>query len=290
MGTRDIEWRVLGIAQDGGVPQAGCRGACCRRALQHPRLRRRAACAAIVDRKSCARWMIDATPDFREQLAHLDRVFPVPRSPGLAGIFLTHAHAGHYAGLWHLGREALGARGVPLLAMPRMRSFLRRQAPWELLVRLGHVRLRALRADAPVALGPGLAVTPVAVPHRGEYSETVAFRVEGPRRSVLWLPDIDSWGAWNRSLEEVVRGVDAAYLDGTFFADGELGGRDMREVPHPRITETMERLAALPRLDRRRVRFLHLNHTNPALRDGRERRKILRAGFRLAEEGERMAL
>jgi len=282
---------VLGIAQDGGLPQAGCDRDCCRKAWADPRRARRVACLAIVDPLTPGRWLIDATPDFKDQLRALNAIAPMPEAPGLGGIFLTHAHVGHYAGLMHLGREALGARGVRVHVMPRMQAFLSANGPWDLLVRLGNIELAPMREDVPVALGPRVRVTPFLVPHRDEYSETVGFRIDGPGRAVAYVPDIDKWETWGRRLEDLVAGVDAAYLDGTFYAEGEIPGRSLTEVPHPLIVETVRRLASLPPEERDKVRFTHLNHTNPALQDGSPAARAIReAGFRVAEQGERFPL
>ena len=286
---------VLGIAQDGGYPQAGTKES---PAWDDPGRRRSVACLALVDPSTGERYLLDATPDLPAQLHRLDRAAPVTATPGLAGILLTHAHMGHYAGLVHLGPEAMGARGVPVYAMPRMAAFLRGNGPWDLLVRLGHVELRPLPDGDSVRLGPNLTVTALRVPHRDEYSETVAFRVAGPRRSLLWLPDIDKWERWDEEgvrLETVVAGVDVAYLDGTFFADGEVPGRAMAEIRHPFVRETLARFAPLPRSERAKVRFVHLNRTNPLLapesQAGRAaRREVEAAGMRVAEEGERVQL
>jgi pyrroloquinoline quinone biosynthesis protein B len=192
----------------------------------------------------------------------------------------------------------MGARAVPVYAMPRMAAFLRGNGPWELLLRLGNVVLRPLADGEPVALTPRLTVTPLRVAHREEYSEAVAFRVAGPRRTLLWLPDIDKWERWDEQgtrLESVLAGVDVAYLDGTFFADGEVPGRPMSEFPHPFVSETMARLATLPAGERAKVRFVHLNRTNPLLAPESERgraarREVAAAGMAVAEEGERIEL
>ena len=281
---------VLGIAQDGGYPQAGTPPG----PVWEDSARRLVASLGLVDPASGQRWLIDATPDLPTQLRHLDEIAPPSGVPGLAGVLLTHAHVGHYAGLIHLGREALGARGVPVLAMPRMAAFLRGNGPWELLVRLGNVELRPLAAGVTTPLNERLAVTPLLVPHRDEYSETVAFRVEGPQRSLLWLPDIDKWERWDESgsrLEEVLRGVDVAYLDGTFFADGEVPGRPMAEIPHPFVRETLARLRPLPAAERAKVRFVHLNRTNPLVRGDRAAAaEVAGAGMAVAVEGERQPL
>jgi pyrroloquinoline quinone biosynthesis protein B len=282
---------VLGSAQDGGYPQAGCRRECCARAWRDASLRRGVLCLGLVDPATGERWLLDATPDFPEQLRALDELAPSTSVPGLAGIVLTHAHIGHYTGLMHLGREAIGARHVPVYAMPRMREFLARNGPWDQLVRLENIELRTLRADEPAALNERLTVTPIRVPHRDEYSETVGFRIAGPNHSVLYIPDIDKWERWDRPIEKLIAGVDVAYLDGTFFAEGEIPGRDMAEVPHPFIEESMQRFACLPPAERAKIRFIHLNHTNPALQvDSPAHREIERAGFRVAEIGERVGL
>jgi pyrroloquinoline quinone biosynthesis protein B len=282
---------VLGVAQDGGYPQAGTKESA---AWDDPAQRRLVASLAIVDPQSGERWLVDCTPDFPQQLHRLDRLAPAAGTPGLAGILLTHAHVGHYAGLIHLGREAMGAQRVPVYAMPRMEAFLRGNGPWELLVRLGNVELRPLAAGTPVRLAARLTATPLLVPHRDEYSETVAFRIAGPTRTLLWLPDIDKWERWDAQgtkLEEVLDGVDVAYLDGTFFADGEVPGRSMAEIPHPFVRETIARLAALPAAERRKVRFVHLNRTNPLVRsDAAARAEVAAAGMMVAEEGERQPL
>ena len=282
---------VLGVAQDGGFPQAGCRRECCAGARRDRSQRRGVACVAVVDPATSERWLFDATPDFRQQLRMLDEAAPPESVPGLAGILLTHAHIGHYPGLIHLGREAIGARAMPVYAMPRMRAFLADNGPWDQLVRLENIDLRAIQADRPVALNDRLTATPILVPHRDEYSETVGFRIAGPSRSVLYVPDIDKWERWGRRVETLIAEVDVAYLDGTFFAEGEIAGRSMAEIPHPFIMESMKRFETLPASERAKIRFIHLNHTNPALRaDSAARKQIERAGFRVAAIGERVKL
>jgi pyrroloquinoline quinone biosynthesis protein B len=209
----------------------------------------------------------------------------------LAGIFLTHAHIGHYTGLVHLGREAMGTHGMPVWVMPRMRDFLTANGPWGQLVTLANIELRPLAADSTIALGDSLRVTPFRVPHRDEYSETVGFRIDGPRGAVVYLPDIDKWERWDRRIEDVTAGASAAYLDGTFFDAAELPGRDLREIPHPFIVESLSRFATLPAAERKHVRFIHLNHTNRAgIAGTAERKRVEAAGCGVAAAGERTAL
>jgi pyrroloquinoline quinone biosynthesis protein B len=282
---------VLGIAQDGGVPQLGSEE---HPAWDDPSLRRLPACLALVDPETGKRWLFEATPAIKQQLHRLHQLAPRSDRPGLDGIFLTHAHIGHYAGLLLLGHESLGAHQVPVYAMPRMGQFLANHGPWDQLLRYQNISLREMHPEQAVDLGNGLSVTPLLVPHRPEYSEVVGFRIKGPTRSVLFVPDIDSWAQWDEQgtrIEDLLAQVDIAYLDGTFFADGEIPGRDMSGFPHPRISRTMQRLAALPASIRQKVRFIHLNHSNPALNpESTQAQAVYQAGFKLAIEAERVEL
>jgi phosphoribosyl 1,2-cyclic phosphodiesterase/endonuclease/exonuclease/phosphatase family metal-dependent hydrolase len=268
---------ILGIAQDAGAPQAGTK--------MHPGFgdlgsRVFATSLGILDPRDGSRWIIDAGPDFRDQLHMLERVHPTRDTPGIDGIFLTHAHIGHYTGLMHLGHEAMGAADVPVYAMPRLQEFLSSNGPWDQLVRYGNIELRPLKSDLAVSLAPDLSVTPFLVPHRDEYSETVGYRIEGPSTVVVFIPDIDKWETLDRfgtSIEEIVGGSDLALLDGTFFSSGEVGGRDMSSFPHPFMVETLERFEDADADVRRRIAFIHLNHTNPALDPSSEASRMLAA-------------
>jgi pyrroloquinoline quinone biosynthesis protein B len=276
---------VLGVAQDGGYPQAGCQKACCTRAWDDPAKRRHVSCVAIVDPQTSQRWIIDATPDFRDQLRLLDQVSPVAERPGITGIFLTHAHMGHYTGLAHLGREVMGTKGIPVYAMPRMEAYLRGNGPWDQLVRLENIVIRPLRDGVPVSLNDRLTITPFVVPHRDEYTETVGYRIVGPAGSVIYISDIDKWERWDESIVEMVSQASRAYVDATFCADGEIPGRSMADIPHPFIEETMQLFEGVPHTDKAKIRFIHMNHTNPAIDpNSKARKRIEASGFGVADE------
>ena len=278
-----VEAILVGTAQDGGVPQAGCTCELCLAARADAALRQWTACLGLVDRAAGQSWLIDATPDFREQLHALQAW--APGCP-LAGIALTHAHVGHYAGLIHLGREAANTQGLPVYASARMAGFLRENAPWSQLAALGNVELRVLTPDREVQLSPRLWLTPLAVPHRDEFSDTLAYLVRGPGRRLFYCPDIDGWDRWARDVGQVVGGVDVALLDGTFFSADELPGRDVAEIPHPLVTDTAERLAGVES----EVFLIHLNHSNPLQRPGPERAWLAERGIGVGATGMRWRL
>jgi len=275
---------VLGIAQDGGIPHIGCRQPLCVSARRDPSRRQRVASLGLVDDASGERFMIDATPDLPAQLESLNqgRARINHRRP-VDGILLTHAHVGHYTGLMYLGREALGADHVAVLATPRMAAFLRGNQPWAQLLALGQIDLREVEPGREFQLGR-FRVTPLPVPHRDELSDTVGFRVRGPSRTILYIPDVDKWERWDRKVADEVAAADTAFLDGTFEDAAEIPGRTLADIPHPLIGETMALLAA-PAL-RGRVRFIHLNHTNRLLWDGHAARSLQVRGFRVARDGD----
>ena len=280
---------VLGVAQDGGHPQAGCRKPCCSGAWENPELGHLCACLGVVDPSTNQRWMFDCTPDFPAQLNALDQAASVTECPGLDGILLTHGHIGHYAGLMHLGREVLGTRQVPVWAMPRMRTLLEQSAPWELLSRLDNVVIRNLEGGVTVKMNSNLSIRPIPVPHRSEYTETVGFVISGPNRTALYLPDIDKWQRW-RSVIDVLSEVDLAFVDGTFFGEGELD-RPMSEIPHPSIEESIEFFGALDSATRNKIHFIHMNHTNPLLGPHDAAHELVEAaGMHVAQEGQRYPL
>jgi pyrroloquinoline quinone biosynthesis protein B len=257
---------VLGIAQDGGVPHLGCEKGPCAAARRGERKAEKVACLGLTDGKRA--FLFDATPDFPSQI-HAMGV----RAPD--GIFLTHAHIGHYTGLVHLGKEVLGARGTPLYTTPKMADFIASNAPWRALVENGNVDLRD---NADVDLG-GVRVRAVQIPHRNEYADTVGYVIEGPRAKALFVPDVDKWELWDRGLRAMVESVDFAFLDGSFSSADELPPQVMAKVGHPLVGHTMDLLDGLGA----KVRFIHLNHTNPLLDDASPAE---RRGFAVAREGD----
>jgi pyrroloquinoline quinone biosynthesis protein B len=251
---------VLGIAQDGGMPHPGCTKSPCADVYQGKRMAEKVSCLGLVNRDLGAAYMFDATPDFPAQLDALTGG-KVPD-----GIFLTHAHIGHYTGLMYLGKEAMATKGVPVYGTEKMNAFLKANGPWSLLLQNGYIELRTLTPDQAVELPGGVRVTPLLVPHRDEFSDTVGFLIAGPRAKALFIPDIDKWDKWDRDLRRLAEDVDYVLVDGTFASMEELPGRDISQVPHPLMSETRALLEGMLS----KLRFIHLNHSNPAIVDGKD--------------------
>lgn len=275
-----VEAVVLGIAQDGGVPHLGCRQKLCVEARRNPAKRQSVASLGLIDGISGKRFLIDATPDFERQVSRLGG-FP-------DGILLTHAHIGHYLGLAQLGREVANTKEMPVFCTASMARFLRGNRPWSRLVERKNIAIQEIEPGREFALTDSLRVTALTVPHRDEDSDTVAYVIAGPSRKLLWLPDIDKWEKWDRRIEDVLTTVDVAFLDGTFSSAGEIPGRSIAEIPHPLVSETVSLLSTGER--KAKVFFVHLNHTNRLLWDGRAQRRLRAKGFRVAVEGQRVPL
>lgn len=278
---------VLGTAQDAGYPQVNCRKDCCQQVWSGEREAEPVSCLGLIDPQRNLYWLFDATPSIVEQCQQVEELHPGAQ---LAGIFLTHAHIGHYTGLMMLGREAQGAEAIPTYVMPRMRSFLESNGPWSQLVTLKNIDLKPLRKDSLIQLAESLSVLPIQVPHRDEFSETVGFKISGQQKSALFIPDIDKWEKWERDIKAEIAVVDYAFLDGTFYKDGEIPGRDMSEIPHPFIQESMRYFENLSMANRQKIFFIHLNHTNPLLWSSDDIEQFKSGDFGLAFTGQSAAL
>lgn len=286
---------VLGTAQDGGFPHTGCEHAACAAARKDPKLARRVASLAVV--AGGKTFLVDASPDLPAQIqeVHTLRPFPeekVDRAP-FDGVLLTHAHIGHYLGLAHFGFESLNTKDLPVYVSPRMAEYLRTNGPWSQLVRLGNVKLVEIKPGEWFNLGEGISVKGFPVPHRDEYSDTLAFLIRGPKRTLLYVPDTDTWKTWTRPLPQVIEEekVDYALLDATFYSPDELPDRDVTKIKHPLVTDSMELLGPLVKAGKVKVWFTHLNHSNPALDlNGAARKDIEARGFRVLDETDEIDL
>lgn len=292
--------RVLGTAQDGGLPHAACDCERCNAAREdHSRRRSIASIALIIpaDEAPTTIYLVDATPDIREQLDALRDVRDPPagrvdRQP-VSGVLLTHAHIGHYLGLAFFGFEAVSTSELPVHCTPRMAAFLEQNGPWEQMVKAGNIDLIEHAPGDAYQLG-NVKVTPVKVPHRDEYSDTVGYRFEGPNRTILYIPDTEPWRTWHPPQPDpmtLFEGVDVLLVDGSFYSPTELPGRDVATIGHPLMTETMDLLQERVRSGDLVVYFTHLNHSNPALEpESAALQDIRRQGFRVLRDGQEFDL
>ena len=275
--------KVLGVVQDGGLPHLGSNKLCCENNEQ----KRYVTSIMLINNKNNESYLFDASPDINEQLNFMgDRI-----KKDLKGIFLTHAHIGHYTGLMYFGREALNSKLINVYAMPRMKKFLENNGPWSQLVSLKNISIKEINNNSKFSIDTNIIIQPIEVPHRAEFSETVGYKIYGPNKTVLFIPDIDKWYLWENSIVDEIKKVDYALIDATFYDSKEINYRDISEIPHPFVIESMELFDALNTNEKNKIFFIHLNHTNPLLdKNSDEYKFVASKGYNVAEEGMKLKL
>lgn len=282
---------ILGTVQDGGSPHIGCKKDCCRNLFLNPDKSRKIISLGLIDPENKADWLFEASPDISTQLKSLKNQEAINLAELPNGVFLTHAHIGHYTGLMYLGKEAMNANNLPVFVMPKMKLFLEENGPWCQLVNLANIQLKELQAEQSFTLSSHLSVTSFTVPHRDEFSETVGYIISGPTKKALFIPDIDKWSKWNKDIVEEIQKVDYAFIDGTFYDAKEINNRNIAEIPHPFVIESMELFKSLSKTEKDKIYFIHFNHTNPLLdKESIESKTLLKNGFHAAEVYQRFKL
>ena len=279
----EIFLHVLGTLQDGGSPHLGCKKNCCLNLSEMDKKIRKVTSLEIFNQIKKESILFEATPDIIHQW---NSMYSKPK-----GIFLTHAHMGHYSGLLHLGKEALASKCISVHVMPRMYNFLKNNGPWSQLIDQKNILLKKLHENESVQVLNKVKIIPLLVPHRDEFSETVGYKIVGPKKKVLFIPDIDKWSLWSKNLISVLREVDIAFLDATFFSAEEVEYRPIAEIPHPLVHETMKYLENESKVIKNKIYFIHMNHTNPLLDPNSDSTKwVIKQGFNIARIGQQFKL
>ena len=279
---------ILGNTQDAGLPHIGCQHPFCEDSFnvyeEHY-----STSIAVVNSDLKKYILFEATPDITFQLNNLKKnifdEFLLPES-----IYITHAHIGHYTGLMYFGREALGSKELIVRVLPRMSNFLQNNGPWSQLVDINNIKIKEINFGLSTNELSNIIVTPVQVPHRDEYSETAGYIIEGKNKKALFIPDIDKWEKWDRNLSQLAEEFDFLLIDATFYDSKEIN-RDISEIPHPLVTETIDLLSGLHVENRSKVYFIHMNHTNMMLDPDSELSKLVTSkGFNIARLGQKLYL
>ena len=279
---------VLGNVQDAGLPHIGCQHKFCKEKFSEFE-EYFTTSIAVVDPVEKKYILFEASPDIPYQLNYLEKEifneFLLPES-----IFITHAHIGHYTGLMYFGREALGAKNLLIKVLPKMSNFLKTNGPWSQLVDINNIKIQNLSFGSKTNELRNITVTPIQVPHRDEYSETAGFIIEGRNKKALFIPDIDKWEKWDKNLKQLVYEFDYLLLDATFYDSKEIN-RDISEIPHPLVTETINLLDDLSPEHKNKVYFIHMNHTNLMLDPSSELTKlVVNKGFNITRLGLKLSL
>jgi pyrroloquinoline quinone biosynthesis protein B len=279
---------ILGNTQDAGLPHIGCQHPFCEDSFnvyeEHY-----TTSIAVVNSDLKKYILFEATPDITFQLNNLKKnifdEFLLPES-----IYITHAHIGHYTGLMYFGREALGAKDLMVRVLPRMSNFLQNNGPWSQLVDINNIKIKEINFGSSTKELTNIYITPFQVPHRDEYSETAGYIIKGKNKKALFIPDIDKWEKWDRDLSQLAKEFDFLLIDATFYDSKEIN-RDISDIPHPLVTETIDLLSRLNIENRSKVYFIHMNHTNMMLDPNSKLSKLVKSkGFNIARLGQKLYL
>ena len=255
----NIRAMILGIAQDGGVPHPGCNCNTCKFYWDNEIVLSPTS-LAIIDEKQFH--LIDVTRNLDRQLRKVgDR--------NVTDIWLTHGHIGHVDGIGLFGKEVMNKKNVRLHASKSMIELILNTPKWKKLIEDNILIPTQFNSNESIQISEHLVITPIRVPHRDELTDTHAFMINGPEKSLLYLPDHDSWEETLHMVQQnsVIEwfdslGIEIVFLDGTFWSKNELSRQT--DVPHPPVVDSLERLGNLNGKELE-VLFIHLNHTNPLL-------------------------
>lgn len=282
---------VLGTLQDAGSPHIACQRECCTSLFTSPDATRKVVSLGLLDSENQKTFLFEATPDIAEQVKLLKNSVPWNAQELPDGIFLTHAHIGHYSGLMYLGKEATNAKEVPVYTMPRMKDFLEENGPWSQLVSGKNIVLHPIENQIEISPTSNLKVIPMKAPHRDEFSETIGYKIIGPTKSALFIPDIDKWEKWKINIIDIIQTVDYAFLDATFYDREELNTREISQIPHPFVIESMTLFEMLPTSEKKKIHFIHFNHTNALLNlDSEQAKTVVKKGFNIAQMNQKFNL
>jgi pyrroloquinoline quinone biosynthesis protein B len=292
---------LLGTAAGGGFPQWNCWCPTCRAARLAPlRAARRSQSSAAVSVDGERWFLLNASPDVREQLDSLPGPIPMGvRHVAVEGIVVTDAELDHTLGIVLL-REA---RHLQLYATAAVRAILEQDSRiLPVTQAFAQVAVTEMALDQQVPLryrdgqASGISVVPFRVAadvprfarHNGA-GHTVGLMVRGESGGLCAF--VPGCGDLDQILMDRLAEADLVLFDGTFWSDDELislgiGDRRAREMDHQPVAGLDGTLSRLVRLARPRKVYTHINNTNPMLLEGSaERAAVERAGVSVGADG-----
>lgn len=295
--------KVLGSAAGGGFPQANCNCRNCADVrLAKPGLAPRTQSSLAVSRDG-ERWvLLNASPDLRQQIGATPALAPRPgrgpRSSPIAAVVLTNGDVDHVAGLLSL-REGVA---FSLYASARVLDALAANSIFNVLSRQAVSRI-ALPLDVAIEVADGLTVEAYAVPGKvalyledaspefgTREGDSIGLRIGEPASGAAFHY-IPGCAAVDAALAARLDGSPLVLFDGTLYTDDEmiaqgLSDKTGRRMGHISMSGPQGSMAAFRALSVERRIYVHMNNSNPVLRDGSpERREAERAGWEIAFDG-----
>ena len=301
---------ILGAAAGGGFPQWNCNCANCDGVRKGSIRARRRTQSSIAARAADGDWLLfNASPDVLQQIQGFDALQPARalRDTGIGAVLLMDAQVDHTTGLYML-RES--RRALQIWGTAPVREDLSTGNPiLRVLEHFCGVQWQELAVDGSeveIAAAGGLRVRALALsskappysPHRHAPvpGDNIGVVLRDPQsgRSLFYAPGL---GAIEDHVREAMHQVDCVLVDGTFWTDDEMqsvgvtgkSARALGHLPQSGPGGMIEQLDLLPATTRKLL--IHINNTNPILReDSAERAELAAHGIEVCHDGLDIAL
>ena len=295
--------RILGSAAGGGFPQwnCGCENCQAVRLGAHG-FQARTQESVAISANGTEWFLLNASPEVRAQLESFDALHPkTSRHSPLAGIVLTNGDLDHCLGLLSL-RESHPLRLLTTSSIER--GFREGNVLFRTLQRFaGQLAFAPLQLGEPTTLH-GLTFEAVPAPGKlpihleGRSTPSAEDNIgllisDGRGRTLGYFPGVSGPSpAIGAALER----ADVVFFDGTFWSNDELRrqglsdklAQDMAHWPIGDERGSLQHLKALPA--KRRI-LIHINNTNPILREhSEEAAQLAAAGVEVAYDGMELEL
>jgi pyrroloquinoline quinone biosynthesis protein B len=302
--------KVLGSAAGGGLPQWNCNGrnsADARKGALEVAPRTQASVAVTADG---AQWvLLNAAPDLRQQINDTPELHPAPdggpRNSPIKAAVLTNGDVDAVAGLLTL-REG---QPFTVYGTKRVLDVLAANSIFDVLD-ASVVKRVAMEYGKPFAVegpwGPvGITIEAFGVPGKiplyleearagaglgTQEGDTSGLKVTetATGRHFFFIPGC---AKLDNPLRARLKGAPLLFFDGTLYTNDEmivqgLLNKTGERIGHMNMSGSAGSIAQIAPLDVSRKIFVHVNNSNPALRDGSpERAAVEQAGWEVAYDG-----
>jgi pyrroloquinoline quinone biosynthesis protein B len=295
--------KVLGSSAGGGLPQINCNCRNCADARAGSRAVRRRTQSSVAVSRDGSNWtLLNASPDLRQQIDATPQLWPRPeggrRSSPIVSIVLTNADVDHVAGLLSL-REGVS---FTLYGSGSVLAALAANPIYAVLDR-AHVPRVTLALESKLLLAGGLCLEAFAVPGKialyletsaAEFGtrpgDTLGLKISDPESGAAFF-FIPGCAAVDATLAARLRGAPLVLFDGTLYTDDEmivqgLSSKTGQRMGHLAMAGPSGAITAFAGFEVGRRVFVHMNNSNPALReDSPERASVEAAGWEIAWDG-----
>lgn len=300
---------VLGAAAGGGFPQWNCASSPCQKARDGvPTARRRTQASIAVSGDSHSWYVLNASPDLRQQIQDTPALWPDPqaglRNTPIKGVILTNAEIDAVTGLLSMReRQPFKLYGTHQTLGEIDSNPIFKALDQKIVERVplicgrdntlipSTLQLKAFTAPGKCPLYAEDPKDPARIMQNGE---NIGLEISDGTSKLLFIPNC---AEITDDIKERIRGADILFFDGTLWKDRELieaglSYKTGRRMGHMSLSEkntgTFDNFRHIP--VGRKI-FIHINNSNPILLDDSlEYIKTRKEGWEVAYDGMHITL